>query len=96
MHCVRREDGEPIWVHPTRGKVESSPVLCDGKVVVGSNDGRLYILSLEDGKELWNYENGESLRGSPAVARGRIVVGADDGNVYAFGEKTTDGKLSQR
>ena len=41
LHCAQREDGKALWSFPTRGKVDSSPVICGGKVVVGSDDGRL-------------------------------------------------------
>jgi outer membrane protein assembly factor BamB len=57
-------------------------------VVVGSEDGRLYLVSLADGKELWSYEIGQGITSSPAVAGGTIIIGAQDGNVYAFGNPT--------
>jgi outer membrane protein assembly factor BamB len=84
---VNRENGEAIWTFGTQGKVDSSPVIVGEKVVVGSDDGRLYIVSLKDGKELWSYEIGQAVGSSPAVADGRIVVGSDDGGVYCFGVK---------
>ena len=61
--------------------------LLDVAVVVGSEDGRLYLVSLADGKELWNYEIGQGITSSPAVADGRVVVGSEDGSVYCFGVK---------
>jgi outer membrane protein assembly factor BamB len=84
---VKREDGSPLWSFPTRGKVDSSPVICGDKVVVGSDDGRIYMVSLEKGTELWSYEIGRPVGSSPAVAEGKVVIGADDGVVYCFGEK---------
>jgi outer membrane protein assembly factor BamB len=54
--------------------------------VVGSDDGRLYILDLKDGELIWSYEIGAAISGSPAVAQGKICIGADDGHVYLFGE----------
>jgi outer membrane protein assembly factor BamB len=87
LHCVKREDGLPLWRFATRGKVDSSPVICGNQVVVGSDDGRLYVVSLDKGKELWSYEMGQAIESSPAVAGGRVVIGADDGNVYCFGAK---------
>jgi outer membrane protein assembly factor BamB len=56
-------------------------------VVVGSSDGRLYLLRLADGKELASFEVGRPVTSSPAVAGGWVVVGGDDGAVYAFGPK---------
>jgi outer membrane protein assembly factor BamB len=55
--------------------------------VVGSDDGRLYIVSLKDGRELWNYEVGQPVGSSPAVVDGRVIVGSEDGSVYCFGPK---------
>ncbi len=87
LHCVRADDGKPLWSFATRGRVDSSPVIAGDKVVVGSDDGRVYIVSLNDGKEIWSYEIGGSVGSSPAVADGKIVIGSDDGSVYCFGEK---------
>jgi outer membrane protein assembly factor BamB len=53
-------------------------------VVVGSDDGRVYMVSLDQGKELWSYEIGQPVESSPAVADGWLVIGCDDGGVYAF------------
>jgi outer membrane protein assembly factor BamB len=76
-----------VWTFQTRGKVDSSPVVCDGKIVFGSEDGRVYIISLDKGKELWDFEIGESTTSSPAVVNGHVIIGADDGRVYCFGPK---------
>ena len=54
------------------------------KVVFGSMDGKLYLVSLKTGKEIASYEVGESISSTPAVAAGRILVGCEDGKVYAF------------
>jgi eukaryotic-like serine/threonine-protein kinase len=88
---VGREDGKVLWTFATRGKVDSSPAVCGNRVVVGSDDGRLYMVDLGDGSEIWRYEIGESLTASPAVAGGRIVIGSEDGKVYAFGAKGAGG-----
>ena len=68
--------------------MDSSPVVCGDKVVVGSEDGRLYMVALADGKELWSYEIGEALTSSPAIVNNLVVIGSEDGSVYAFGPKT--------
>jgi len=65
--------------------VDSSPVVCGDKVVVGSDDGRIYVVSLKDGTELWSYEIGQAIGTSPAVADGKVIVGSEDGSVYCFG-----------
>ena len=48
LHCVKRDRrAGACGAFATRGKVDSSPAICGNKVVVGSDDGRLYVVSLE-------------------------------------------------
>ncbi len=87
LHCLARSTGKPLWAFPTRGKVDSSPVICGDKIVVGSDDGYLYVVSLTTGKALWSYEIGQPIASSPAVVQGKVVIGCEDGTVYAFAGK---------
>lgn len=84
VHAVDRA-GRPRWSFSARGNVDCSPVICGDRVVVGSDDGRLYVLDLARGGERWSYQIGEAITASPAVAGGMIVIGAEDGVLYAFG-----------
>ena len=56
-------------------------------MVVGSEDGRLYMIRLSDGSKVWSYDIGQAVTSSPAVAKGMVIVGSDDGYLYAFGAK---------
>ena len=84
VHCLTR-DGEQKWEFRTRGQFNSSPIAVGDRIVVGCDDGRLYMLDLKSGDEIWNYEVGQPVAGSPAVIDGLVLVGSDDGYVYAFG-----------
>ena len=77
--------GKAAWTFATRARVESSPAIADGRVFVGSNDGRFYVLSLSSGAKLWEFDAGAALSASPAIATGRIVIGSQDGKLYCFG-----------
>ncbi|MGH9803251.1 MAG: PQQ-binding-like beta-propeller repeat protein, partial [Blastocatellia bacterium] len=65
--------------------VESSPAVASGKVYVGSNDGRFYVLDLLKGTKLWEFNAGGALSASPAIASGRVVIGDQNGKLYCFG-----------
>ncbi len=86
VHCVRRDNGKPVWKFKTLDEVDSSPAICQDKVIVGSKDGRLYSIRLTDGSELWSYEIGQPVTSSPAISRGMVVIGSEDNYVYAFGK----------
>ena len=77
--------GKAVWTFATRARVESSPAIADGRVFVGSNDGRFYVLDLATGSKLWEFTAGAPLSASPAIAKGRIVIGSQDGRLYCFG-----------
>jgi len=77
--------GKGVWTFMTKARVESSPAIADGRVFVGSNDGKFYVLNLSTGAKLWEFTAGASLSASPAIAKGRIVIGSQDGRLYCFG-----------
>jgi len=77
--------GKGLWTFATNARVESSPAIAGDRVFVGSNDGRLYGLSLDTGAKLWEFNAGAPLSASPAIANGRLVIGSQDGRLYCFG-----------
>lgn len=77
--------GKSLWTFPTRARVESSPAIASGRVYVGSNDGRFYVLNVENGAKLWEFNAGAPFSASPAIGRGRVVIGSQDGRLYCFG-----------
>jgi eukaryotic-like serine/threonine-protein kinase len=78
-------NGKAAWTFATRARVESSPAIAGGRVYVGSNDGRFYVLSLTNGAKLWEFNAGAPLSASPAIANGKVVIGSQDGRLYCFG-----------
>ena len=60
-------------------------MVAGNRVVVGSDDGFVYVVSLVDGKEVWSNEIGQPVGSSPAVAGGRFYVGSDYGALSPSG-----------
>src|ERR1700730_7465606 len=77
--------GKAVWTFATGARVESSPAIAGGRVFVGSNDGKFYVLNLDSGAKIWEFNAGAPLSASPAIANGRIVIGSQDGRLYCFG-----------
>jgi len=84
VHAIN-PNGKVAWTFVTKARVESSPAIASGRVYVGSNDGRFYVLSLDTGAKLWEFTAGAPLSASPAIAKGKIVIGSQDGRLYCFG-----------
>ena len=67
---------------------QSSPVVADGTVYVGSADGCIYAVSASDGKERWHFQTNHVVRATTAVSDGRVFCGSFDGKVYALDAAT--------
>ena len=45
-----------LWKFKTDDEINSSPVIADGLVFVGSSDANVYAIDLEDGDLVWSYK----------------------------------------
>jgi Ca-activated chloride channel homolog len=60
------------------------PALVNGKVFVGSVEGRVLCLSAEDGEMLADAQIGEPIAFQPAIAVGRVYVPGTNGGLYCL------------
>ena len=85
ISCFERTDGKLRWRKMLRGITgESSPIVCDDKVIVCTKDGHISLLDLNNGKELWHYDCGEQIIASPAVIPGCFYILTSRGTVMCF------------
>lgn len=62
----------------------SAPTVADGRIFVGTHEGRLLALDATTGMRTWDVKTGDSITATPLVSDGRVIVGSFDGRVYAF------------
>ena len=87
--------GKQLWTEKLGTIQKSSPVLADGKLYVGTENGKFYIIrphpdkaEILDSDQLGSEDNPEAIIAAPAVARGRVYV-VSMGAMYALGPKGT-------
>ena len=78
----------PTWAFTTGGRVLTAPVVVDGVVYVGSDDGSLYALAADSGEMLWRFATGDAIRSVPAVVDGTVYFGSNDNHLYALDADT--------
>jgi len=82
-------DGHERWKAHTAGALHGPPAVADGRLFVGSADGRVYAFEAATGRRLWSFRVGPAERWIPAYGKlistwpvaGGVVV--DRGVVYA-------------
>jgi eukaryotic-like serine/threonine-protein kinase len=77
-----------LWTFKTQGPVKSSAAIVNGRVFIGSDDGRLYALDFNSGKPIWTFTNREAIESSPLVLNGNVFFGSSDANLYALDAAT--------
>ncbi len=85
--------GKQIWIQNLGTIQKASPVLADGKLYVGTENGKFFILKpgptgaeVLDSDQLGTEQQPEAVIASVAVSNGRIFL-VTDSNLYAIGRK---------
>jgi eukaryotic-like serine/threonine-protein kinase len=68
--------------------MQSSPVVGDDQVFVGSLDGKVYALDAATGGVRWTFQTGQKIRATPTVKAGIVYIGSWDGRTYALDVRT--------
>lgn len=71
-----------------RAQTVSSPVIAQGKLYIGAEDGNLYAYDLASRKLAWLYHAGAGIGSTPAVANGAVYALARDGRLHAVDAQT--------
>jgi len=81
--------GQIRWTKKVSSAVIASPLITPDRIIVRSNDGRVFGLDPVDGSRKWVFDRGLptlSVRGnsSPVLGQGITYIGYDDGSVIAL------------
>ena len=74
------------WSFSSDANVISTPVVINGLVVFGNQQGMVTALSLKTGKQKWVFKTGGAIYSSPAAQKNKIVFGSTDGYVYCIND----------
>ena len=88
IYAINRKDGSIAWTYLLKGETgESSPVICNNKLLVCTKTGIVSIHDAKNGNLLWEYDTGEQIIASPAVISGYFYILTFKGTLFCFGRK---------
>src|SRR5216683_335674 len=87
LHCLDANTGKPYWVHDMLAAVWGSPMVIDGKVYLGDEDGDIVVLEASKEKKLISEMNmGSSVYMTAVPAHGTLFIG-NRNQLFALAQK---------
>lgn len=84
LHCIDFKTGDKKWVFDTFAAVWGSPMVVDGRVLMGDEDGEMVVLKAGPVlEELETKTFNSSIYSTPTIANGRMYV-SDRSRLYAI------------
>ncbi|NOT59256.1 MAG: PQQ-binding-like beta-propeller repeat protein [Acidobacteria bacterium] len=75
LHCVDAKTGQAYWTHDLFAAIWGSPVVIDGKVYLGDEDGDVVVMQAGKEKKLISEVNmGSSVYSTPVPANGALFI----------------------
>jgi len=76
FHCINAKTGRPYWTFDMMAQVWGSPLIVDGHVYIGNEDGDLTVFKLAPDKHqpVAKIDVGGSVYGTPVVANGVLYI----------------------
>lgn len=66
------------------GYLQTSPILYDNFIYVGSTDGKEYKIGITNGNIMWSFDTKAQIHSTCAIDGKKIVFGTDNGNIYCL------------
>ena len=87
LHALDAKTGKPLWKHDMLAAVWASPMVADGKVYLGDEDGDVVVMKAGRTKEVLSESNmGSSVYGTVVAAHGTLFI-TNRNQLIAIGTK---------
>jgi outer membrane protein assembly factor BamB len=85
--ALNAKNGKRIWRKRLPSRAESSPIVVNGVVYFGSENGTVYAYRAKDGRKVWTYHAGGAVKSGLAYSKGNLYFGDYAGAVTALRAK---------
>jgi outer membrane protein assembly factor BamB len=86
--ALNSANGAIRWWHALPSGSESSPLIDQGRLFFGSQNGAVYALNDRNGALVWTYRAASAVKASPTLSGGVLYFGDYSGRLQAISERT--------
>jgi outer membrane protein assembly factor BamB len=86
--ALNSANGAVRWSRALPSASESSPMIDDGRLFFGSQNGTVYALDQSTGQVIWTYHAAGAVKASPTLSGGLLYFGDYSGHVQAISEQS--------
>ena len=87
LHCLDANTGAPYWTHDLLSAIWATPVIVNGKVYLGDEDGDIFVFAAaKEKKQLGQFNMGSNVFSSAVPAHGKLFV-MNRNQLFAIGQK---------
>jgi outer membrane protein assembly factor BamB len=83
FRVIWTKNHDPIYETGNLPIALNSPLIHDGILYAGKNDGNMKAYELENGKLVWSKNDGGGYHGAPIYYKDHIIYGTDQGRVFS-------------
>jgi outer membrane protein assembly factor BamB len=94
VFCVDAKTGKVFWESKLASASESSPLITNGRVFLGSQDGTVYALDASNGHIVWRHRAAGPVKAALAFQQGRLYFGDYSGEMTSL--RASDGSVAWR
>jgi outer membrane protein assembly factor BamB len=87
VHCLDAKTGKPYWAHDMFAQSWGSPLIADGKVYIGDEDGEITVFKHSKELEILSEVDMESSVYSSPIAANDTLFIANKSTIFAIGKK---------
>jgi outer membrane protein assembly factor BamB/precorrin-6B methylase 2 len=84
LQCLDARTGRHYWTYDARATICSSPLIADGKVYIGSDDGIVHVLALSRQRKVLARNDMDESVNAPAVFANGVLYVVADWKLYAI------------
>lgn len=92
LHAVDLATGKRRWRYSAGRGFSTTPLVLDGRVMLGDLAGIFHAVAIADGRKLWTFDCGSPIHSSANAIGKRVVFGDDDADIYCL--EASDGKIA--